>query len=89
MSTTAQVAKAFLEGRQARCHNASTDGTTYRLHGHPIAVREPGVIKFDWCDWHTSTTARHMNAILRATDSHRVSYAKARDAGERTFAVLV
>lgn len=72
MSTIRQVAAAFIEGRAASCHNAKTDGSTYWLHGHAIA--------FDWCGWHTPTTANHMNAILALLPhSMRVSYAEARD----------
>lgn len=88
----AQVAAAFAAGKSAKCHNASTDGIGYYLHGHKIASRGPapgGVVAFDWCDWYTKTTASHMNAILRAIGAtHRVSYAAARDSGEGEFYVV-
>jgi hypothetical protein len=82
MTTRQQTADAFAAGRPARCHNAATDGRTYRLHGHAIATRDAtGAITFDWCGWFTTTTAAHMNAILAAlkVPGQRVSYAAARD----------
>ena len=89
MSTIATVAKAFVKGQPAKCHNAVTDGSTYRLHGHTIARRADGGTEpasFDWCGWYTPTTANHMNHIIKALGiPSRVSYAKARDAGIRTF----
>jgi hypothetical protein len=75
---TEQVAEAFVAGRSGKCHNAATDGTEYRLHGHRIAHKIVGGIELDWCGYHTQTTARHMNAVLRAFGlSDRVSAAAA------------
>lgn len=86
MSTKQQTADAFAKGRSAQCHNARTDGETYRLHGHAIAWKENGVVKFNWCGYYTKTTAAHMNAILKSIGAaFRVSYAKARDRGVQTF----
>jgi hypothetical protein len=82
MTTRYQTALAFARRESASCHNARTDGTEYRLHGHCIARRYPehGVIRFDWCGWFTPTTAAHMNDILRALGiCMRVSYAQVRD----------
>jgi len=63
MSTITAVARAFVEGRSARCHNATTDGFTYWLHGHPIAVKGDGVVRFNFCGWRTPTTRNHMSHI--------------------------
>lgn len=82
MTTRQQCADAFAAGKSARCHNATATATHYRLHGHPIAVRDATcAITFDWCRWHTATTAAHLNAILKALQvpGQRVSYAAARD----------
>jgi hypothetical protein len=90
MSTRQETANAFIAGRAARCHNATTDGKVYWLHGHAIATRNAdNTITFDWCGWFTVTTAAHMNAILRAERSNeRVSYAMARDGkSPRTFTI--
>jgi len=81
MATRRQVAEAFAARTSARCHNATTDGVEYLLHGHKIAERiTPTVFRFNWCGWYTPTTAAHMNDILRAIGSGlRVSYTAARD----------
>jgi hypothetical protein len=91
MSTKQQTAEAFARARSARCHNASTDGSTYALHGHTIARRTGAhTYAFDWCGWYTTTTASHMNAVLHAVGAkERVSYAAARDGKTpSTFTVL-
>jgi hypothetical protein len=85
MATKPQTAAAFAATRAAQCHNARTDGATYWLHGHPIARREGNALILDWCGWYTTTTASHMNQILRAFGfTCRLSYATARDAGHST-----
>lgn len=77
---TAELAKAFANQRTGTCHNATTDGQTYKLHGHPIAEWANGSVIINWCGWYTSTTARHLNAILKALGrTQRVSYAQARE----------
>lgn len=83
-SSIEQAALAFTKGLDARASNCRTDGLTYWLFGHAIAGKHLAgkhrVVRFDWCGHHTSSTARHMNAILRAMGSDlRVSYAQARD----------
>jgi hypothetical protein len=85
-----QTAKTFITSKAGACHNAKTDGTEYRLHGHVIARKDGGNIVFNWCGWYTPTTASHMNAILKELPGCiiRVSYAKARDTGETTFTVM-
>ncbi len=94
MSTIEQVAIAFATGKPAQCHNARTDGMNYWLHGHRIATFEDvedlpkessyqgfRLASFDWCGWHTPTTANHLNHIAESLDSRysRFSYAQARD----------
>ena len=71
------VAKAFAAGKPAHCGNALTDGKTYWLHGNAIAVRAGDIVSFDWCGWHTPTTARHMNNILAQWGRPSVSYSHA------------
>ena len=84
--TIEQTAKAFAAGKPAHCHNAHTDGSTYRLHGHPIAVKNGEDVVFYWHRYYTKTTAAHMNEILRALHAEfRVSYAQARDSGQDYF----
>ncbi len=77
-----QVAKAFINGNSAACHNSNTDGTEYKLHGHIIAKKTDTGFVLNWCGWYTRTTANHMNKILKAAGKDvRVSYAQARDYG--------
>jgi hypothetical protein len=77
---TKQIARAFATRQPGAAHNAKTDGREYRLHGHVIARHTDTGVTFDWCGWHTSTTARHMNALLDALGALKhVSYAQARD----------
>lgn len=88
MTTIAEVARAFIEGRTAKCHNARTNGTEYVLHRTTIARKEGTFIEFNWGGWWTPTTTNHMNAILTAAGiNKRVSYAQARDASEYGFVV--
>lgn len=77
------VANAFIAGKQGQCHNSKTDGTTYWLHGNPIARKiDGGSVIISWCGWYTPTTANHLNAIARAYGTgNRFSYAYARDKG--------
>ncbi len=93
---TQQLAAQFAAGKRGTSHNAKVitlinGADEYTLHGYTIAkVAEGCSIKFDWCGWYTSTTARHMNAILKAAGSDkRVSYAAAKKAGETTFTVVL
>lgn len=76
------VAKAFINGQRAACHNSKTDGMSYWLHGHMIAKKTEQGFVLNWCGWYTRTTANHMNKILKAAGKNvRVSYAEARDYG--------
>ena len=80
-----QLAEYFANSRPGKCHNAEIQvtptGALYILHGNTIAERIGPDLRLDWCNWFTSTTARHMNAILKATDrDYRVSYTTAREA---------
>lgn len=94
MSTIAQVAKAFSQGKAARCHNAYTDGQSYWLHGSMIArkynafnfLNEPR-IELKWCGWYTRTTANHLNKIVEVFGytGQRLSYKQARDNGHRVI----
>lgn len=86
--TKKSTAQAFAEGRNGRCHNALTDGQTYWLHGHPIAVKQDGSVVFYWHGFYTRTTAAHMNDILRALGADfRVGHARARDTAQTHFVV--
>jgi hypothetical protein len=86
MATIKEVAQAFVEGRRATCHNAYTNGTVYSLHGHFIARKENGDVYFDWCGWHSQTTANHMNNILAAMHAGtRVSASEHARAGINGF----
>lgn len=90
MATITQTAHAFAARKPARCHNAYTDGTVYRLHGHKIAEWRMGrTLRLDWCGWHTPTAANHLNEILAACgyQGRRVGYASARDAKQGAFTV--
>jgi len=79
--TKTQTARMFLARKSARCHNASTNGSTYTLHNSIIAKwLENGSIEFSFCGHFTSTTSSHINEILKqAGATKRVSYAQARD----------
>lgn len=84
--TKTLIAHAFIAGNPGTCHNAVTDGQTYWLHGHPIAVKEGDNVVFYWHGYHTMTTASHMNGLLKALGApFRVGYAKARDNNETHF----
>lgn len=67
--TIKQVAEAFAAGREAKCHNASTDGNSYLLHGKQIAYKSGGYIIADWCGYYTVTTANHLSKIAAAIGS--------------------
>ena len=88
---TAQLAEAFITGKQGSAHNAKiatliTGADEYLLHGYPIAKVVEDGIKFNWHGWYTQTIARHMNAILKAAKSDvRVSASAAKAAGQRDF----
>lgn len=80
--TIFKVAKAFVSGKSAACHNSNTNGTEYKLHGHVIAKKTETGFTLYWCGWYTRTTANHMNYILAAAGKNvRVSYAESRDLG--------
>lgn len=84
--TIKKCAKAFVAGRKASCHNATTDGKQYLLHGHRIAERHAQSVTFYWCGWYTVTTANHINHILKEIGADfRVSYARDRELGIQTF----
>jgi hypothetical protein len=90
MATITQTARAFAARKSAACHNATSDGATYRLHGHAIAQwTGPRTLRLDWCGWHTPTTANHLNKVLSACGyrGRRVGYASARDEGQGAFVV--
>ena len=87
--TVQSVADAFAQGRLEKCHNAISTGSTYLLHGDCIAKKLPcGRVELDWCGYYTSTTSRHLNAILKAyVQPFRVSYAKARATQQGSFTI--
>lgn len=81
-----QLAKAFVAGDSGACHNATTDGSRYLLHGHAIAVKEGKSVVFFWHGYYTMTTASHMNEVLKALGApFRIGYANARDAKQTHF----
>jgi hypothetical protein len=85
-----KVAHAFVAGEKASCHNASTFGGAYYLHGNIIAEHKGSEWHLHWCGWYSVTTANHMNKILKALGAAlRVSYAQAHDAGTTTVIVVV
>lgn len=84
--TKEQLAKAFIKGANGSCRNATSNGSDYSLHGKVICTRSVSAdgrfvyFAFNWCGWHTPTTASHMNEILRSLGHQlRVSDAMARD----------
>jgi hypothetical protein len=88
MATIDQVARAFINGQTAKCHNATTSGTEYKLHNTVIARKVDGGIEFNWGGFYTTTTASHMNAVIKAAygcGAKRVSYAQARNSKATTF----
>ena len=80
--TKNELARAFAKGVPGKCHNATTDGQTYFLHGHPIVVKSGRRVVFYWCGFYTRTTASHMNEVLKVLGVRfaHMSYAAARDA---------
>lgn len=82
MMTKTETARAFVRGEPGKCHNATTDGQTYFLHGHPIVVKSGRRVVFYWCGFYTRTTAAHMNEVLKVLGVQfaHMSYAAARDA---------
>lgn len=81
-----EIARAFVAGNNGTCHNATTDGQTYWLHGHAIAVKTDGGVVFYWHGYYTATTASHMNEVLRTLGApFRASYANARDNKDTHF----
>jgi hypothetical protein len=81
-----ELARAFVAGNNGTCHNATTDGQTYWLHGHPIAVKTDGAVVFYWHGYYTVTTASHMNEVLKALGApFRVSRSTAAKEGQTHF----
>ncbi len=81
-----ELAKAFVSGKSGRCHNAHTDGQTYTLHKSPIVVKHGTQYQFYWHRYYTTSTAAHMNFILKELGApFRVSYAQARDTNQDCF----
>lgn len=81
-----ELAQAFAHRKVGRCHNAHTDGTVYVLHTSPIATWVGDQVQFYWHGYYTTTTAAHMNTILKALGaSFRVSHAAARDSNATHF----
>ena len=67
-----EFAKGIPPGRVYKCHNASATAFEYRLHGHEIVTKmSPYHIQLDPCGWHTVTTQRHMNNVLKAFGYHK------------------
>lgn len=84
--TKTLIAHAFAGGYNGTCHNAVTDGQTYWLHGHPIAVKEGDSVVFYWHGYYTKTTASHMNGLLKALGAPiRVSHSAAAKAKATHF----
>jgi hypothetical protein len=85
-----QLAQAFVAGQHGRCHNASTDGQAYTLHASPIAIKEGDNVVFHWHGFYTTSTASHMNCILKAMGAPvRASFAQARGTRQTHFVVAV
>lgn len=72
------LAKAFIEGKPGKCHNATTDGENYYLHGHRITWKKNTFVFGDWCGWHTRTTANHLRLIAKHCGGRAAGYAEAR-----------
>lgn len=93
--TVDQLAAEFVKFDGRKLPHASVelryplgDANEYVLHGNVICrqASKNGPLQFDWCGWYTPTTARHMNAILKAVGvKHRVSYSQARRDGIAVF----
>lgn len=75
---TNDLAKAFIEGKSGTCHNATTDGENYYLHGHRIAWKKNTFVFGDWCGYHTRTTANHLKHIAKHCGGRASGYAMAR-----------
>lgn len=85
--TVAQLAAAFAQRQEGRCHNAHSTGSQYILHKTVIAewtIDES--LRLSWGGYYTATTANHLNHILKAAGkSVRVSRKAAREMGTTTF----
>ena len=67
MSNIKQTAQAFAWGNSAECHNATTDGTEYRLHGNRIAWKDSdGIVWGSFCGWYGPTTLNHLKHVAEA-----------------------
>ena len=71
-----ELARAFAEGipfnKTYKCHNATASQYQYHLHGHLIVEKiSPYHIQIDPCGYHTVTTQRHINNILKALGYHK------------------
>ena len=71
-----ELAKAYAKGipfgKVYKCHNAYANDIFYRLHGNVIVEKmSPHHIQLDPCGWHTVTTQRHMNNVLKAFGYHK------------------
>lgn len=64
---TAQIKKAFEEGRSLKVGNTETDGQTVWLHGNAIVKRDPdGLVRWSLAGWNTPTTRERVNGIANA-----------------------
>ena len=64
---TAQIKKAFEEGKSLKVRNTETDGQTVWLHGNAIVKRDSdGLVRWSLAGWNTPTTRERVNGIANA-----------------------
>ena len=60
---TSSIVDAFLSGRSLKVGNTETDGSSIRLHGNLIAIRENGKLYVSNAGWFSNTTKDRLNGI--------------------------
>jgi hypothetical protein len=68
---TAQVVRAFFQGKKKKVANTSTDGQAIYLHGNKIVRKtQGGGIEISTGGWNTVTTRERLNAFARVSQSN-------------------
>ena len=80
------LATEFTTGGKASQGNVKVKDNCYYLFGNKICQKTETGYYFNWCGYHTRTTARHMNNILSRINAKSVSHV--RDAKTETFSIL-
>lgn len=60
---THQIVEAFMSGKALKIANTETDGSSIRLHGNLIAIKESNIVYVSNAGWFSNTTKERLNGI--------------------------